>query len=137
MPGGTGPAGTSRVPSSCSVGLCVNMCPRLCTDEFLCVYPKVCMCKCECERVCVAVQMCLCVCDFPFCVCNCESTEEECLSSVTLHVRLTRALPVRERNKQKGQCRRHIFTIIGYKMESAADRIILYEKQVNASSKPN
>lgn len=118
MPGGTGPASTSRVPSSCSEGLCVNVCLCLCTDESVCV----CAQKSVCRNVDVCVlQTCLCVCDCPLCLYNCESMEGECLSSVTLHFCLTRALPVRERNKHKGQCHRDIFTIIGYEVESDAN----------------
>lgn len=66
------------------------------------------MCKCECENVNVCVTR---------YVYNCESIGEDCLSSVTLYFRLTRAIPVRERNKQKGQCCRHIFTIKGYQIK--------------------
>ncbi len=38
--------------------------------------------------------------------------------------------PSCKREKQRGQCHRHIFTIIGYKTESDADQILLYKKNM-------
>lgn len=46
---------------------------------------------------CVVALMCQCVTPPPRECVICESVEEECLSSVTLCFRLTRAFPVRER----------------------------------------
>lgn len=69
-------------------------------EVFVCT-PRISVFDCEC--ICVVVYVtCLCVSVF--------------IGLVTLHFRLTRARPVRERNKQKGHCHRHIFTIIGYKV---------------------
>lgn len=100
MPGGTSTAGTSRVPSSCLESLCVNLCVcvSLCTDKSLCVSTNESVCINERERGSVCACVCVCAdvsaCQYYFLyVLRCESVEGECLSSVTLHFRLTRALP--------------------------------------------
>lgn len=91
------------------------MCVSVFMDEVFVCTPRISVF--DCERICVVVYV--------TCLCVSATFTYVFISLVTLHFRLTRARPVRERSKQKGHCHRHIFTIIGYEIQSDIDLVLL------------